>query len=98
MFRPEKPGGVKRLHRCALGADFHVLTDADERGNRRIPRSERSRYHRAQVRHRERLRRHVAGVPVVLMPRVENESEVRGLKCPDERAAIDHAGDALETL
>ena len=54
--------------------------------------------HRADVRHRHRLRRHVAGVPVVLVPRVQDEAEIGGLERADHRAAIDDAADALEPL
>ena len=40
-----------------------------------------------------RLRRHVAGVPVILMPRVQDEAQVAGLEGADERAVVHHPGD-----
>ncbi len=98
MLRTEEPGAVKRLHRGALGADFQVLANPDERRHGGIPRPQRSRHDRAEVRHRDRLRRHVPGVPVILMARVEDEPEIRGLKRANERAAIHHARDALQPL
>ena len=44
------------------------------------------------------LRRHVAGVPVVLMARVEDEAEVGGLEGADQRAAVHDLGDAFQAL
>ena len=44
------------------------------------------------------LRRHVAGVPVILMARVQDVAEIGRLERADDRAAIHHAGDALEPL
>ena len=63
-----------------------------------IARSERFGYHRAQVRHGERLRRDVAGVPVILMPGVQNEAKVGRLEGADEGAAVHYVCYALEAL
>ena len=65
---------------------LHRLADGDERRHVRVLRAERLRDHRADVRHRHRLRRDVAGVPVVLMARVQDEAEVgRHERCGSPR-------------
>ena len=56
------------------------------------------RDHRPDVRHRHRLRRDVAGVPVILVPRVQDEAEIRGHEGSNHRALVDDAGDVLEPL
>ena len=76
MLAAQEAGGVKRLHRVAFAADFQVLADVDERRNLRIARPQRARDHRAHVRRGHRLRRRVAGVPVKLMARVQDESQI----------------------
>ena len=50
------------------------------------------------MRHRNGLRRNVAGVPVILMARVQDEAEIRRLEGSDQRAAVHDSRDALETL
>ncbi len=94
----EEPRGVERLERADLARPLDCLADRDERRHIRVLRAQRLRNHRADVRHRHRLRRDVAGVPVVLMPRVEDEAKVRGVERPDDRAAVDDAGNLLEAL
>jgi hypothetical protein len=89
---------VKRLDRSALPADLEVLADRNKRRHSGILRTERSRNHRSDVRHCHRLRRNVAGVPVILVARVENVSEIGRLESSDDRAAIHDACDTLETL
>ena len=89
---------MKGLEWGALAADFHVLAYRDERWNSRILRPERSGNDRTDVRHRNRLRRDVAGVPVILMARVQDVSEIRRLERSDDRATVHHTGDALEPL
>ena len=84
--------------RGAFGADLQVLANRDEGGHRRILRSERPRDDRAEMGHRHRLRRDVAGVPVILVPRVKDEAQVRGGERADHRAAIDDLANPLETL
>src|SRR5439155_21950132 len=79
-------------------ANLHVLPDRDEWRNRRVLRSEGLRNHRTDVGHRNRLRRNVAGMPMVLMPRVEDEAEIGSLEAADDRSSIDYACDALEAL
>ena len=47
-------------------------------GTAGFARPERARDDRAEVRRGHGLRRRVAGVPVILMPRVQDEAEVAG--------------------
>ena len=96
MVGAEKARGVKRLQRADLARPLDGLADRDERGHVWMLWPERLRDHRSEVRHRHRLRRNVARVPVVLMPRMEDEAEVRGHERPDHRAAIHHAPDLLQ--
>ena len=63
-----------------------------------IARPERARHDGADVRRRNRLRRRVSRVPLVLMPGMQDEAEVAGGVAADDRAAIDDATDALEAL
>ena len=67
---------MKRLQRVALGADLHVLSDDDERRHLRFAGTEQLRHPCAHVRYGDRLRWLIAGVPVILMPRVKNEAEI----------------------
>ena len=78
MLGAEKARRVKRLQRADLARALDRLADGDERRHVRVPRPERPRDHGADVRHRHRLRRDVAGVPVVLVPRVQDEAEIGG--------------------
>ena len=76
VLAAEKAGGGERLQLLAF-AEIEPLADIDERRHRRVARPERARDERAEVRRGHGLRRHVAGVPVELMPRVQDEAEVR---------------------
>ena len=60
--------------------EIETLPDIDKRRDRRIARPERAGKERAKMRRGDGLRRHVAGVPVVLMPGMQDESKVRGLR------------------
>ena len=59
---------------------------------------ERARKHGAHVRRGHRLRRRIAGVPVILVPRVQNEAQVADAVRADQRAAIHDLRDVLQTL
>ena len=96
MFAAQKAGGVKGFHRIGLAADFQILADVDEGGNVRIARPERARDHRAHVRRGHGLRRRVAGVPVKLMARMQDEAQIADAVRADERAAVHDLGDALQ--
>ena len=97
-FGSQKSGRVKRLDRRALAADLHVLADRDEGRHRRILRPQCLGHDRADVRDRQRLRRNVSRVPVKLMPRMQDEAEIRGLERANQRSAVHHLRDALEPL
>ena len=47
---------------------------------------------RADVRRGHRLRRHVARVPMILMPRMQNVAQVGQHVRANQRAAVHHAG------
>ena len=93
---PRKPAVWNALSVPISPSPFHRLADRHERRHVRDSRPERARDHRADVRHRHRLRRHVAGVPVVLVPRVQDEAEVGGGEAAEHRAAIHDAADLFE--
>ena len=80
---------MERLEFLAL-SDVEPLTDVDERWHGRVARAKRARNHRTDVRGGDGLRRRVAGVPLLLVARMQNEPEVAGLVGADERAAIHH--------
>ena len=61
-------------------------------------RPEHAGHPRADVRAGDRLRRHVAGVPVVLVPRVQDVAQVGQHVRADQRAAVHHLGDVLQAL
>ena len=89
---------MKRLQPVALAADLHVLSDIDESRHIGILWPQRSRDHRADVRNRHRLRRRVPGVPLELVPGVQNEPQIAGLIRPDQRSSIHHSRDLLQPL
>src|ERR1700736_348174 len=78
VFGAKKARGVKCLQRPNLPGAFHRLADRDEGRNIGIPGAERLRDYGAEMWHRHRLWRDVPGVPMILMPRVEDEPEIRG--------------------
>ena len=95
VLAAEEAGGREGLQLLAL-ADVEALSDVDERRHGGVARAERAGDDRAEVRRGDRLRRRVARVPMVLVPRVEDEAEIA---CPvgaDERPAIDDGAQALE--
>ena len=54
--------------------------------------------HRPHVRRGNRLRRRITGMPVELMPRVENESKIADAMRTDQRSSIHQLRDALQPL
>ena len=98
MIGAEKARRMERLQRADLPSAFDRLPDGDKRRHVRVPGTERARDDRANVRHRLRLRRDVAGVPVILVARVQDEAEVRGREAADDRALVHDARDVLEPL
>src|SRR5262249_54560253 len=75
----EEARGLERLDLESLAAGG-ALADVDERRYVRVFRPEGAGDDGAQVRRGDGLRRHVTGVPVVLVARVEDEAEVAGLE------------------
>ena len=74
------------------------LADVDERRDGRVLRPADLGDPRADVRRGHRLRRDVAGVPVVLVPRVEDVPQVGDDVRADQRAPVHHLGDVLQPL
>ena len=79
-------------------AQVEALPDVDERRHGRLARAQRARDHRPDVRRRDGLRRGVAGVPLVLVPRVQNEPQIARLIRADQRRAVHHPGDFFQPL
>src|SRR5437899_1022564 len=93
-FAPQKPGRMKRLEFLAF-AIVKALADVDERRDRGIERPERAGDHRAEMRRGDRLRRGVAGVPLILVARVEDKTQVARRVGADQRASIHYARHVL---
>ena len=89
IFAPEEAGGVKCLEFLAF-ADVEALADVDEGRHGRIARTQRAGDDRTEMRRGDRLRRGIAGVPLILMPRVQDEPEIARRVTADQRAAIHH--------
>src|SRR5438132_7841879 len=78
--------------RALEGFDFEILAagralaDVDERRHIGMPRSQRPRDYRTDMRRRDWLRGYIAGVPMILVTRVQNEAEIPRPECADEGA------------
>ena len=96
VFTPQEPRGRERLEFLAF-AQVEALADVDERRHCLILRPQRARDDRADVRRRHGLRRRVTCVPLVLVPRMENEPKVARCVAANQRAAVHHAGDPFQT-
>jgi hypothetical protein len=94
----EESGGGEGLQLLAFAHAFKTLADVDEGGHHLVARAEHLGHPGADMRTGDRLRRHIAGVPVILMTRVQNAAEVRLHGAADERAAIHHLRDVFEPL
>src|SRR5262249_19798683 len=88
MLAAEEAGRRERLQFFRLPYPLESLADVDEGGNRRVVRTLDPRDPRAEVRRGDRLRRDVAGVPVILVPRVEDVAEIGDDMRADERRPI----------
>src|SRR5207249_5091806 len=78
-------------------AQVEALADIDECRHRRIERTEGARDDRAEVWRGHGLRRRITGVPLVLVPRVKNETQVARSVTADQCSPIHHAADLLQT-
>ena len=72
----EEAGRGERLDLLVLAHPFEPLADIDERRHDRVPRSEHAGHPAADVRAGHGLRGHIAGMPVVLVPRMEDAAKV----------------------
>ena len=79
-------------------AQVQALADVDERGHGRVARAERAADDRADVRGGDGLWGGVAGVPVILVARVQDEPQVGRDRRADERRAVHDLGDVFEAL
>ena len=93
----QESGRSEGLEFLAL-ADIQTLTNIDEGRHCGVLRPQCARHHTSDVRAGDRLRRGVSRVPVELMPRMENETQIAGRVSPDEGAAIHHLGHLLQSL
>jgi len=94
------PGGGRTAFGGGEGFDlfvfadaFEPLADVDEGRHHGIARPQDPCDPCAEVRAGDRLRRNVAGVPVVLMPRVQDVAEIRQDVRADERSAVHDSRD-----
>ena len=92
----EEAGGGEGLDLFVFADPFQTLADVDKRRHGGIARSEDACHPGADVGAGDRLRRDVAGVPVILMARVEDAPQVGLNVRADERAAIEDTRDPLE--
>src|SRR5207253_10458004 len=97
VFAAKKTGGVKGFQFLAF-AQVETLADVNEGGDGRIARAKSSGDNRADMRRGDGLRRRIAGVPLVLMARMQNEAEIAGGVGTNQRRAIHHAGDFFAAL
>ncbi len=93
----EKSRRGERLQLLAF-PEIEALADIDERRHRRIARPEGFGDEPAEMRRGHALRRHVARVPVELVPRVQDEAEILRHRRADERAAIHDTRHLLQSL
>ena len=98
MFSTKKTGRVEGLQAIALAADLHVLADVDEGGDVGVLGPKGSTDERPHMRHRNTLRRLIAGMPMILMARVQNEAEVADAVRAKEDSSIENPGRLLEAL
>ena len=94
----EKSGCREGLQFLILAHSLQPLADVDEGRHHLLPGAEHPAHPGADVRAGNRLRRHIAGVPVVLMPRVENAPQIGLHMGADQRAPVEHGGDLFEPL
>ena len=96
-FAPQKSGRVKRLQLFAF-ARVKSLPNINERRHRRIAGAERPSNHGPDVRRGDCLRRSVAGVPVILMSRMQHESQIAGGVRANQARSVHHRRDVLQPL
>ena len=97
IFAAEEAGGGERFQFLPF-TQIKPLADVDERRHRVVEGPQRLGDHRADVRGRRALRRSVTGVPLILMPRMEDKAEIARGVGADQGAAIHHPGQFLQAL
>ena len=98
VLAAQSAAGLEGLEFLRLAIAIVALADVDEGGQGGIPRPFGLGNPSAQVRSGHRLRRFITGVPMVLVPRVENLPHVAGHVRADQRAAVEDGSDLLEPL
>ena len=97
-LRTEESAGGEGFEFLAFAVAFEPLADVDKGRHDGIARAEHLRHPRADVWRGDGLRRHVAGVPVVLMAGMQNRPEIRLHGRADKSRAIHHFGNIFEAL
>ena len=77
IFAAEETGGVKCLQFLAFTI-IEALADVDEGGYRRVQRAKGSRNDGAEMRRSHGLRGRVPRMPLILVARVQNETQIAG--------------------
>ncbi len=98
IFAAEEAGGGEGLQLLDFAVPFEPLADVDERRDRRVLRPADLGDPRADVRRGHGLRRDVPGVPVVLVPRVEDVPQVGNDVRADQGAPVQDLGDVFQPL
>src|SRR5579872_2397627 len=96
VLSAQKPGRVKSLHAVAFAADFEVLPNINERRHIWISRPESAREHGTHVRCGYRLRWRIPGMPMELMPGMQNVAQVTHTMRADQGAPVHYLRDPLE--
>src|ERR1039458_730239 len=94
MLAAKKTSGVECLQFLPL-SQIKPLPNVDESRHGGVSGAEGPCDHRADVGRGNRLGRSVAGVPLVLMARMQNETEIARRVRPDQCGAVHHARDVL---
>ena len=93
----QKPGRGEGLEFFTL-TNIQALADVNESRHCGVLWAKGTGHHRPDVRTCDRLRWRVAGMPVKLMPRVEDESQITRRISTDQGAAIHHLSHLLQPL
>ena len=97
-FRAKHATGLKRFQFLGFAVAFIALTNVDVSGNRRVLGAERFADPCAEMRRGDAHGGFIAGMPVVLMARVQNRAQVGRHVRAQQRAAIHYARDRFQAL
>ena len=98
IFAAEETSGGEGLQLLAFADAFEALADVDKGRHHRIARTEHAGHPGADMRAGDGLRRHVTGVPMELVARVQDAAEVGLHRRTDQRRAVHDLCDVLESL